>query len=72
MHSGLQASPELMAVDLIRVHMEGMGIAELSEHVEDLRSVLVGLIESRHLRPHISPTAAQDERSKRELPTLSG
>ena len=53
-----QPSPELLAVDLVRVHIEAMGIEELAEHVEALRSVMLALVQSRHLRPHISPMAA--------------
>lgn len=53
-----QPSPELLAIDLCRVHVEGMGIEELSEHVEALRAVLVSLVHSRHLRPDISLHAA--------------
>lgn len=35
-----------------------MSIEELAEHVEALRVVMVALVESRHLRPHISLQAA--------------
>jgi hypothetical protein len=58
MTTELQASPELQAVDLVRVHVEAMSVDDLSEHVEALRRVMVALVESRHLRPHISPMAA--------------
>lgn len=53
-----QSSPELMAVDLVRVHIEAMSIDELVEHVDALRNVMVALVQSRHLRPHISMMAA--------------
>lgn len=55
-----QPSPELLAIDLCRMHIEGMSIEELAEHVEALRAVLVDLVQSRHLRPHISMQAASN------------
>lgn len=57
MSTAPQASPELLAIDLVRVQIESMGIEELAEHVEALRTVLLALVQSRHLRPHISPMA---------------
>jgi hypothetical protein len=53
-----QASPELLAVDLVRVPIDAMGVDELVEHVEALRQVMLALVQSRHLRPHISMHAA--------------
>lgn len=53
-----QPSPDLLAVDLLRVLIENMGIEELELHIDALRSVLVALVESRHMRPHISLIAA--------------
>jgi hypothetical protein len=53
-----QPSPDLLAVDLLRVQIEGMTIEQLREHIEALRGVLVALVESLHMRPHISPIAA--------------
>jgi len=58
MSTAPQPSPELLAVDLVRVHIEGMAIDDLADHVEALRNVMVALVQSRHLRPHISPMAA--------------
>ena len=50
-------SPDLLALDLLRTQIESMTIEDLQEHIDALRAVLVALVESRHLRPHISPTA---------------
>lgn len=49
-----QPSPDLLAIDLIRMRVEGMGIEELEEHVASLRGVLTALVQSLHLRPDMS------------------
>ncbi|NKE67729.1 hypothetical protein RAMLITH_18060 [Ramlibacter sp. RBP-2] len=58
MSTALAPSPDLLAVDLLRMQMESMPAEDLQEHIDALRAVLVALVESRHLRPHISLTAA--------------
>jgi hypothetical protein len=54
MSTAPQPSPELLSVDLLRVRVESMNIEELEEHIESLRSVLAGLVQSLHQRPDIS------------------
>lgn len=51
-------SPELRSIDLLRMDVECMQIDELSAHIEELRGVLLALVESTMLRPHISLAAA--------------
>lgn len=58
MSTAPEPSPDLLALDLLRVQTEAMTSEELQEHIDALRSVLVALVESRHLRPHISLMAA--------------
>jgi hypothetical protein len=61
-------SPELLAVDLLRVQMESMTIEELQDHIEALRQAIVSLVESKMMRPHISPqSVANIERLRHKL-----
>jgi hypothetical protein len=63
-----QPSPEVLAVDLLRVQMESMTIEELQEHIEALRQAVLGLVQSKMMRPHISPqSAANIERLRHKL-----
>jgi hypothetical protein len=63
-----QPSPEVVAVDLLRVQIEAMPIEDLQEHIEALRQAILGLVESKMMRPHISPqSAANIERLRHKL-----
>ena len=63
-----QASPEVTAVDLLRLQMESMTIEELQDHIEGLRHTIVGLVDSKMMRPHISPqSSANIERLRQKL-----
>lgn len=63
-------SPELRSIDLLRMDVESMQLDELTNHIEELREVLLGLVESTLLRPHISLDAAMNierQRAKMQL-----
>lgn len=59
-------SPELRSIDLLRMNLDSMHLDELTAHIEELREVLIGLVESTLLRPHISLDAAMNIERQRE------